>query len=203
MLLTITKTFLSAPVTYSLMALITVVSSWAIIDQRLFFQLLLHPSGIVESREYYRLFSGDLVHNDLFHLLFNQIMLFTFGTRLEEYLLLTTANGCVKFVVIYLSSCLAGSLVTTIRHWKEADFTNVGTSGSIIGCMMSYVLLQPDIIAFYLPVLGGVKNIFGGLICIVAFMVYQFRLSKENINHEVHFFGALGGIVATLLLTGN
>ena len=200
MLSTITKAFFAAPVCYSIMVLITLFSLWAMKDQRLFFQLLLHPNGIIESKEYYRLFTGDLVHNDIIHLGLNQIMLFTFGTRLEEHLLSKTTNGSLQFLAIYMSSCLAGSLVTTIRHHKEFEFTNAGASGSIIGCMLGYVLLQPDIIAFYVPVLGGIKNIFGGLLCIVAYMVYQFKYDKTNINHEVHFFGGLGGIASTLLI---
>jgi membrane associated rhomboid family serine protease len=198
MISTITKGFLAAPMCCSLMSLISVVTFWALKDQRLFFRLLLHPNGIVASKEYYRLITGDLVHNDIIHLILNQIMLFTFGTRLEEYLLLTTSHGSLKFLAIYLSSCLAGSLMTTFRYRKELEYTNAGASGSIIGCMLGYVLMQPDIIAFYVPVLGGVKNLFGGLICIVAFTIYQFRISKGQINHEVHFFGGVGGIVTTL-----
>ena len=154
----------------------------------------------MNSREYYRLFTGDLVHNDLVHLFINMTLLFTFGTRLEEYLLSQSVTGSLNFLLIYGSSCLAGSLVTAIRHRKEEDFMNVGASGSIIGCLLAYVLLQPDIIAFYVPVLGGVTNISGGLICIVAFMIFQFRTKQTNINHEVHFFGRLGGIAATYLI---
>jgi membrane associated rhomboid family serine protease len=200
MITTITKAFLAAPVCYSLIAVITMISLWAMKDQRLFFQLLLHPSGIVELKEFYRLFTGDLVHNDLVHLLINQIMLFTFGSRLEEYLLLNTTGGNLKFLAIYISSCLAGSLFTTVRHWRDESYTNAGASGSIIGCMLGYVLLQPDIIAFYVPMFGGVRNIWGGLICIVAYMIYSIKNGKANINHEVHFFGGLGGIAATIII---
>jgi len=200
MLNTITKTFSNAPVCYFLIATISVVSIWAIRVQRVFFQLLLHPYSILNSGEYYRFFTGDLVHNDPVHLFINMMLLFTFGTRLEEYLISQSVIGSLYFLLIYGSSCLAGSLVTTIRHRKEEDFMNVGASGSIIGCMLGYVLLQPDIIAFYVPVLGGLKNIFGGLICIVAFMIFQFRTNQGNINHEVHFFGGLGGIAATYLI---
>ena len=200
MLNTITKAFSAAPVCYSLIAVITVVSIWAIKVQRVFLQLLLYPYSIFNSREHYRLFTGDLVHNDPVHLFINLMLLFTFGTRLEEYLITQTVIGSLNFLLVYGSSCLAGSLVTSIRHRKEEDFMNVGASGSIIGCMLGYVLLQPNIIAFYVPVLGGIKNIFGGLICIVAFMIFQFRSNRGNINHEVHFFGGLGGIAATYFI---
>lgn len=200
MILAILKTFLSAPVCYVLMTIITLVSLVALKDQKLFFHLVMHPNGIVASKEYYRLMSGDLIHNDLIHLLINQIMLFTFGARLENHLLLTTDQGSLKFLIIFVSSCLTAGLLTTIRHWREPDYSNVGTSGSIIGCMLGYVMVQPDIIAFYLPVIGGVRNIYGGLICIIAYMIYQFRSNRANINHEVHFFGGLGGILATWLL---
>ncbi|WP_345952977.1 rhomboid family intramembrane serine protease [Mucilaginibacter sp. PAMB04168] len=197
------KTFLSAPICYGLMAIITLVSLCALKDQKLFFHLVLHPNGVIESKEYYRLITGDLVHNDLIHFLINQIMMFTFGARLENHLLLTTNQGSLSFLIIYLSSCLSASLFTTTRHWREPDYSNAGTSGSIIGCMLGYVMVQPDIIAFYLPVVGGIKNIYGGLICIIAYMIYQFRSDRANINHEVHFFGGLGGILATWILTGN
>ncbi|MDT3401260.1 hypothetical protein QE417_000332 [Mucilaginibacter terrae] len=68
--------------------------------------------------------------------------------------------------------------------------------------MLGYVMIQPEIVAFYLPVIGEVKNIYGGLICIVGLLIHQFRSKSNYINHEVHFFGGVGGIFATWLLNG-
>ncbi|MDT3401261.1 rhomboid family intramembrane serine protease [Mucilaginibacter terrae] len=87
MIRTIKQAFLLAPACYFLMALITIITIWGIKNKQVFFHLLLHPGSIVGLKEHYRLVTGDFVHNDLAHLAINQMMLFTFGTRLEEYLI--------------------------------------------------------------------------------------------------------------------
>jgi len=66
--------------------------------------------------------------------------------------------------------------------------------------MFSFIILQPEKIAFYAPVFGGIKNIYGGLLYIIMMIVYQRRHPDSLANHELHFYGALGGIVATLIL---
>lgn len=163
-------------------------------------KLMLHPYSVVKEKEYYRLITSDFVHHDFMHLCLNELMIFAYCANLEQYLNKTSPIGSWEFLLIYVTSCVAGGIGVTIIHRKSFDYSSAGASGSVIGCLFSYTILQPDIIAFYLPGLGPIKNLYFGLICIVAFIVYQWRTKNDLVNHEVHFFSALGGIFITLFL---
>jgi membrane associated rhomboid family serine protease len=189
-----------APVSELLMLVIGVVSCFGFYNKTLFLTLIQHPFGIVHKKEYYRLFTGDFVHNDSGHLLMNEIMMYLTCVNLEEALNQRSAFGSLQFVTIYGISCLTGIIVTTIRHRNDFSFSGAGASGSILGCMMSFMILKPRYIALYLPVFGGVKNIYMALLFILILIIYQVRTDNTMMNNELHLYSALGGIVATLML---
>jgi membrane associated rhomboid family serine protease len=193
---------LYSPVCLTLMLLIAVVSISAIQKPTLLFNLMLHPYSVVRQRQYYRLLTGDWVHNDWFHLGINEFVLFAYGTRLEQYLDHQSVYGDYYFLLIYLCSCLSGSVVTTWIHRKNFDFAGAGVSGSVMGCMFSLIVLQPHKVAFYVPVIGPVANIYGGLLYILGMVAYERRSRNKYVNQEVHFYGALGGLFATWMLFG-
>jgi membrane associated rhomboid family serine protease len=188
------------PVTLSLMFLIFVFGCYSFYSNRFFLKMLLHPYSIIKQKEYYRLITSDLVHNDFTHLLLNEVMIFTYCGRLEQFLNKRGNTGSEKFLLIYVVSCLTGAIIVSFRNYKDFGYSSAGASGSVFGCMFSYVILQPTVTAFYLPAVGAVNNLFFGLICILGFVVYQRKSNNTALNHEVHFFSALGGIAITLIL---
>src|ERR1700744_5708592 len=93
-----------APVTCIIMLTIFVFSIMALKNRSFFMKMILHPYSIYKEKEYYRLFTSDLVHNDLIHLLLNELMLYGICASLEEYLRQQYANGSWLFLCIYLTS---------------------------------------------------------------------------------------------------
>jgi membrane associated rhomboid family serine protease len=189
-----------APVTWLLMTAILIFSGISFYSSGFFMKMILHPYSIIREKEYYRLFTADLVHNDLLHLVLNEFMLFVFCARLEVYLKSRTAGGSWQFLFIYLLSYFAGVIITTLKHRNQFKYSSAGASGSIMGCMFSFIILQPDKIAFYIPGLGGIKNLYGGLLYIVMMIINQKRNPDSTTNLELHFYGTLGGVMATLML---
>lgn len=189
-----------SPVTYWLMLLVTAFSCVGFLNKKLFYGFILHPRSFVRDKQYYRVITADLTNVDLMHFMLNEFMLYVFCTHLEETLRSKTPFGSLQFVFIYLASLVVGSGIVIIRHYKNFEYSTTGTSGSIMGCMFSFMLLDPNYIVFDLPVLGPVKNIYGGLIYILIMIIYQKRKKEEMINHEFHFYGAIGGIIATLII---
>lgn len=161
---------------------------------------ILHPYSIVRQRQYYRVITGDLVSNDPLHLLLNELMLCFFGGKLEQELNRRSHQGSFYFFMVYACSWIFGVGAMTLRYSNDFEFSSAGASGSILGCALSFMILVPNKIAFYLPFFGGVKNQYDALILILVLIVYQKRTNNPMINHELHFFGALGGIAATILL---
>lgn len=188
------------PVTLGIMAIILIVSLAGLKKQSFYRRLVHHPSGMIRNRQYYRLLTFDFVHNDMVHLLVNEGMAYFLCGSLEDFLNGRSAYGSIQFLAVYLISHFTGALVTTLRHRKHFDYSSAGASGSILGCMMSYMILAPDHTAFYLPVTGGVKNIYAGLIVITGLIFYQRRTDNDMMDHELHFYSTLGGIIATVIL---
>lgn len=194
------SSLLQSPVTISLFFSILFSSVYSFFNKAFLFKLLLHPVSVVKKREYYRLVTADFVHNNFAHLAINLLMIVIYCLPLEQYLNSMGRSGSLQFALVYSTSCLSGSIFTTIRHKKDLGFSSAGASGSVMGCLFSYTLLKPNRTAFYLPVLGAVNNLFFGLICIAGIVVYQQRSKNDLIDHEVHFFGSAGGIIITLIL---
>lgn len=187
-----------SPVTFILMLIILTVSSLGLLNKSVFGALMLHPYSIVKNREYYRIISADFVHNDVLHLVFNEFVLYAFGSGLEDHLRGRSGYGSLQFVFIYLVSLLTGGVIATMRHRKDFGYSTTGASGSVMGCMFSLILLVPKGTGLDIALIGPVKNIYAGLFYIIFLILFQRR--KGEINYEVHFFGALGGIAATLVL---
>ena len=191
-----------SPVTWFLMAAIFIFSGLSFYSSVFFMKMILHPMSIIREKEYYRLFTADLVHNDMLHLALNEFMLFAFCARLEVYLKSRTGGSSWQFLFIYLLSYFSGVIITTLKHRNQIEYSSAGASGSIMGCMFSFIILQPDKIAFYIPGLGGIKNLYGGLLYIGMMVINQKRNPDSPANLELHFFGALGGVMATFMLFG-
>jgi len=196
----LTLNHLKAPITITLMALFFFVKCLEIIYKKLKIMFFLHPQSVVKQKEYYRLFTSDFIHHDWMHLLINLFFLYVYGGYLEDYLNQLGGFGSLQFSLIYFSSCLIGSGMVTIIHRKDFGFSSGGASASIIGCIFSYVILQPKRIAFYLPGLGPINNLYFGMVCIVVLFAYQRRSGNSLINYEQHFFGAIGGVLTTFLI---
>jgi membrane associated rhomboid family serine protease len=188
------------PVTYLLMLIMALFSGISFYSESFFLKMILHPFSIVKKREYYRLITADLVHNNLMHLLLNEVMLFFVCGSLEKELRSSSEYGSEQYMFIYLLSLFAGTVVTTMIRKNEFGFSSAGTSGSILGCLFSLMIIKPNDIAFYLPFFGGLKNRYTALMFIIILIWHQQRKDNKYMSHELHFFGALGGILATLLL---
>jgi membrane associated rhomboid family serine protease len=192
--------FQTMPATLLLMSAMLLCSLMGFRNNVLYLKMIHHPASMTRDKEYYRLLSSDFVHNDYIHLLVNEAMAFFICGNLEEILKMESVYGSIEFMFIYLFSHFSGIFVTTLRHVHHFHYSSAGASGSILGCMMGFMILRPNFIGFYLPVVGGVKNIYVGLIVIMGLIIYQRRTGNPVMDNELHFYSALGGIVATFIL---
>lgn len=196
----LSRLFELSPVTYCLMALIFVFSLTGFLNKKLFFQFILHPASIVRDNQFYRIITADLTNADPMHLLLNEFMLYVFCTHLEETLRNGSIYGSLQFVIIYVTSLLMGSVVLIFRYYHNFDYSTTGTSGSIMGCMFAFMVIAPNFIVYNFSEHSGLKNSYAALAYIIMLIIYQKRKKEELVNHEFHFYGAIGGILATLIL---
>ena len=81
-----------------------------------------HHEFIIHGGEYYRLVSSMFLHANLGHVFFNMLALFMTGNMLERYI------GHAKFLAIYFTGGLAGSITSTVMNTNVAS---LGASGAV------------------------------------------------------------------------
>lgn len=152
-----------------------------------FFEKYKFNIGGIKRGEQIRMFSSGFIHVDMQHLIFNMITLFFFAP------IVVYKIGAVSFLILYLGSLIAGSLLSYIFHQNEYHYSAVGASGAVTGVLYAAILFQPNMmINFFIP--GWVFGI-GYLL----YSIYGMKNRIGNIGHDAHFGGAIGGFVLALV----
>jgi len=178
-------------VTIAIIAINVIVSFKGFSDLNFFNKNKFQISAIQQGEKYRMLTSGFL-HADQTHLFFNMLTLYFFANPVIYQV------GRVNFVIIYLGSLIAGSLIAMSFHKKEPFYSAVGASGAISGILYAAILLNPNMtlyLYFALPIPGYLFAI-GYLL----YSVYGMKKQLGNIGHSAHLGGAVGGYALTLLL---
>ena len=133
---------------------------------------------------YYRLFTGMFLHGSIFHLIFNSYALYVIGSQIESFL------GKFKFLIIYLTGGLMGSLFSITFNGNVAS---IGASGAIFGLMGALVYFGYH----YRVYLGNVIK--SQIIPLIVFnLVLGFVMS--GVDNSAHIGGLIGGTLATISL---
>lgn len=165
---------------------INAIVSYKAFNDMAFFRKYEFHIGSIRAGEQYRMFTSAFLHADWQHLIFNMITLYFFAP------VVIAALGVIGFLLVYLVSLAAGSLLTLYFHKNDYYYRAVGASGAVIGVLFSSILIYPDMtINFFIP--GYIFGIF-----YLLFSIYGMKAKRDNIGHTAHFGGAIGGYVVTL-----
>ena len=139
---------------------------------------------VLEQGEWFRLFTAMFLHFGFEHLFGNMVALFAIGTYVEEYF------GKLKFVIIYITSGLAGNLFTLlIEKNTGANTVSAGASGAVFGivsCILIFALDRRT--RAYFPINRAIVGI--------ALMFIPGILDKS-----INFYAHIGGFLMGLLLS--
>lgn len=178
----------------SIIFVFTIITSiYAFNDPGLFGKFMLHPYSVSRRYKVYTLITSGLIHADWMHLIFNMMTFFFFAFQLEAMI------GSWQFGVVYFMGLILSDIPSVIKHKNDMWYNSLGASGAISAVLFSYILFQPfsSMIIFPLPIpIWAI--IFGPLY--LLYCVYASRQSRDSINHDAHFFGALAGLIVTVLI---
>ncbi|MGA8279052.1 MAG: rhomboid family intramembrane serine protease [Rhodanobacteraceae bacterium] len=182
-------------VTLSVIAITCLVSLAAFSNRSLVDKLILWPPAVANNGEVYRLVTYGFVHADGQHLLFNMFTLYFFGGTMERFF--TSYIGQAGFAAFYLSALLASILPTYVKHRHDPAYRSLGASGAVSAVLFAFILLQPwaTIYVFVLPVPAIVFAV-----VYLAYTIVMDRRSAGRINHSAHLWGALYGVVFTIIM---
>lgn len=157
------------------------------------FNNFLVSSAHVKAGYVWTLITNAFSHIDAFHILFNMIVIYSFGSVLERFL------GPGRFSALYFAAAILGSAghcLTASLLLGNSELPALGASGAASGIIMVFALLFPKqriLIMGIIPIPAMV-----GVLGFVAYdiwgLVSQTRGGLSNIGHGAHLAGTATGL---------
>jgi membrane associated rhomboid family serine protease len=181
-----------APVASVIFVFTIITSLYAFYDHSLYGKFMLHPYSVSKGQNIYTLITSGLVHADWMHLFFNMFTFYAFAFTLESLM------GSWQFGLLYFLGLILSDLPTVFKHKDHFNYNSLGASGAISAVLFSYILFNPmsKIYIMFIPI--GIPAVVFGILYLV-YCAYASRNSRDHINHDAHFFGALTGLIFTII----
>lgn len=176
------------------------ISLWGFNSQPVFLKLMHYPYVEARDRSYYRFFTSIFLHGSWLHLLVNLFVFYTFGQAIEYQFanLFGETMGRINFLLLFVLSGVMADVFTFRKHRDDPNFRSVGASGSISGVMFAYVLFYP-LQNLYLYGLIPIPGIIAGVLYL-WYSNYAAKKEGGRIDHSAHFYGAVTGILFTIVV---
>ena len=144
---------------------------------------------LIESGEYYRLFTSMFLHFGIQHLINNMLLLLFLGDYLER------AVGKIRYLVIYLGGGLVGNLCSYLHELSlmktgEAPAVSAGASGAIFSAVGAMLVL----LAFRK---GRLEDLTFRRMAVLSLLV---GFQSSNVDNFAHIGGFLAGAVLMAVL---
>jgi len=182
-----------APVASIIFVFTLITSIYAFNDPQIYGKFMLHPYSVGKGKKLYTFITSGLIHADWMHLFFNMFTFYAFAFNLERTI------GHWQFGVLYFVSLVLSDVPTMVKHKNDFWYNSLGASGAISGVLFSYILFYPFSPLRIFPIPIDIYAIIFAVLYLV-YCWYASKNAKDHINHDAHFFGALTGIIVTILL---
>ncbi len=182
-----------APVASIIFVFTLITSIYAFNDPQIYGKFMLHPYSVSKGKKLFTFITSGLIHADWMHLFFNMFTFYAFAFNLERTI------GHWQFGVLYFVSLVLSDVPTMLKHKNDFWYNSLGASGAISGVLFSYILFYPLSTLRIFPLPINIYAIIFGVLYLV-YCWYASKSARDNINHDAHFFGALTGIIVTIIL---
>jgi membrane associated rhomboid family serine protease len=184
---------MSAPVASFIFAITIASSLWAFYNDNLYSNMILNPYSISRGYRVYTVITSGMIHADYMHLFFNMFSYFFFAFQLEPLL------GHWQFGLLYTLSLILSVLPSIYKHRDDEWYNSLGASGAVSAVIFSYIMYNP-VNTIYLMILPIPIYAFVFGILYLIYCNYASKHARDNVNHDAHMFGALSGLIITLVL---
>jgi len=206
-------------ITTTFILIILAFSVYCFYDRNAMYKYLFHPYSIKHNNEHYRFLTRAFVHGDTIHLALNLFALYMFGYAVENncYVGIFLANkydftdeeydhavkmAKLAYIGLFTGGIYAASLTEYFKHRNHTWYSSLGASGAIEAIIFSFIIIRPfeTLYLFLFPMPAWLLG--------VVFLGGSYYLSKrktgdpnaDRIGHEAHFWGAIFGVVYTIIL---
>jgi membrane associated rhomboid family serine protease len=161
---------------------------------------IMNPYSVNRRKEYYRFITSGLIHADYMHLLFNMIALYSFGNAMEYIFgYYFGGYGLLLYLLLYVLGIIVSDIPTYLKHKDNSYYNSLGASGGVSAIVFASIMFNPlaKMGLIFLPIfIPGF--IFGTIYLIYSH--YQAQRGGDYINHDAHIFGAIFGIVFSIVV---
>lgn len=190
---------LHTPVASVFFAVTIATSIYAFSNPQLYGSMMLHPYSIHRDKsKWYTVFTSGIIHADWGHLLFNMITFYYFGFALERFFVQVSGGiGHLYFALLYIVSLVLSDIPTIVQQKNNPGYYSLGASGAISAALFGYILFQPKAMLGIFMIIPMPAYLFAVLY--IGYCIWASKNSNDRINHDAHLFGALSGILITIL----
>lgn len=163
------------------------------------YKWIFNPYAVARNNEYFRFITSGFIHSNWMHLIFNMFMLYAFGRHVEVLFQRVHGElGMFFFLLLYIVGIVISDIPTFLRHKDHPHYNSLGASGGVSSILFSFILFLPieSLCLYGLLCLPGV--IWGALY--LGYSYYMSQRGGDNINHDAHLYGALFGIIFTIII---
>lgn len=188
-------------ITIIIAAITVIVSLLGFNNRNIIDNLIFYGPAISQRKQYYRFITCGLIHADFMHLAFNMLAFYSFGLILEKQLFASPnvfgAESGVYYLMLYVGGLIISSVPDYFKNKDNYHFRSLGASGAVSAVIFACIVLYPTIpISFFF--LPGIPGWIFGLIYL-GISAYLDKQGGGQINHGAHLWGAVYGIVFTIL----
>lgn len=162
---------------------------------------ILHPNQVIESFYVWQLFTYIFFHAiSPFHLLFNMLMLWFFGSELEKHW------GSKFFAIYYFLSGIGAALIYCLAVGVYSAMTGVrtplvipvmGASGALFGLLLAYGIIYAERVIYFLGLFPMKAKYF---VLIAGALDFASLLSSGVAGGEVAYLAHLGGLISGYII---
>jgi membrane associated rhomboid family serine protease len=178
---------------------ITVAASlYAWSNESILRRWIMNPYQINRRKEYFRFITSGLIHADYVHLGFNMLTFYSFGNLVEYYFLsYHGSKGILLYLLLYFAGMVVADLPDYVKHKSNPSYNALGASGAVSAVLLSGIMFNPlsPVSLFFAIRIPGF--IFAALYLFYSY--YQGKRGMDNIGHNAHFYGAVFGLLLTIL----
>jgi len=180
-------------ITIIIIVITVLISFGAFNNQRIMDDLIFYPPAITKRNQWYRFLTSGFLHADYMHLFFNMLTLYFFGEVMEG--LYTSYLGKPGFILFYFGGIIVSEIPSYIKHRNNYHYRSLGASGGVSAVVFAYILFDPWQWFTFPPVPAILYAVL-----YIAYSMYMSKRGSDNINHDAHLWGALYGILFTIIM---
>jgi membrane associated rhomboid family serine protease len=165
------------------------------LDKSVVMWFALVPDWVIHKFAVWQLVTYAFLHGDVWHILFNMLMLWVFGVELERFW------GTKEFTRYYFICAIGAGLVhllVSVFITEKETVSVIGASGAVFGLLTAFGVLFPNRIITFLVFLIFPVNIKAKYLVMISGLIVLFSSlfsTGGNIAHFAHLGGMLVGFL--------